>query len=111
MVIRTMPAGIRELPSAFQPEKKKADRFYDSPEWRSLMKALIAQRGRRCEECGKTGSRVYGDHIHELQDGGAPLDPLNVLIRCASCHSSKTLTTRAMRLGTIQPMMPSRQRY
>jgi 5-methylcytosine-specific restriction enzyme A len=111
MVIRTLPAGIRELPSTFQPEKKRADDFYGSMPWRNLMKALISQRGRRCEECGKTGSRIYGDHIHELKDGGAPLDPRNIRLLCPSHHTSKTLATRALRLGTIQPMMPPRQEY
>jgi len=29
--------------------------------------------------------RVFGDHMVELQDGGAPLDKTNVMLRCGSC--------------------------
>jgi hypothetical protein len=28
-------------------------------------------------------AKLYGDHIHELKDCGAPLDPGNVMLRCA----------------------------
>jgi hypothetical protein len=38
---------------------KVSDQFYSSPEWRALVREVIAVRGRRC-------------HIHELKDGGAP---------------------------------------
>ena len=56
----------------------------------------IAARGRRCEECDRAQCRIYGDHIRELKDGGAPLDPANVLLRCRSCHTLKP-TLRAPR--------------
>lgn len=34
---------------------------------------------------GRAGMRVFGDHVVELQDGGAPLDKTNVMLRCGSC--------------------------
>jgi hypothetical protein len=40
---------------------------------------------------------VFGDHIVELRDGGAPLDPANVLLRCGRCHTTKTVAERARR--------------
>lgn len=89
--------------------EKKAQPFYLSPEWRSLMEAIIAKRfgGRdkaRCEdpECTKPyrrGIRVFGDHIVEIKDGGALLDERNILCRCGSCHTRKTGEARAMRYG------------
>src|SRR5947209_2422612 len=75
---------------------KKALPFYSSPAWKQLIAAIIKARGRGCEDPSCTtpnrgaGQRVYGDHVHELQDGGAPLDPGNVMLRCAPCHGRKT---------------------
>jgi 5-methylcytosine-specific restriction enzyme A len=81
-----------------KPPPKRAAAFYLSPEWRALMAAIIKARSRRCQECGRTGCRVFGDHIVELKDGGAPLDPSNVMLRCGSCHSAKTARVRAERM-------------
>jgi 5-methylcytosine-specific restriction protein A len=69
--------------------------FYSSPEWRALVREMIAVRGRRCEglrcEASDVGAaKLYGDHIHEPKDGAAALDPGNVMIRCAPCHGRKT---------------------
>jgi 5-methylcytosine-specific restriction endonuclease McrA len=85
------------------PAPKTAAPFYLSPPWRQLMKDIIAERGRRCEDplCQqphRTGIRVFGDHIVELQDGGAALDKTNVLLRCGSCHTRKTAAARAERM-------------
>lgn len=82
-----------------KPAPKKADAFYLSPEWRGLMDEIYAERGRICEDCGRTGCRLFGDHIHEIKAGGAPLDKNNVRIRCGSCHTAKTARTRAARLA------------
>src|SRR5258705_10909171 len=77
------------------PRPKTADPVYASREWRALIAAIIERRGRRCEDpkCktpGRTGMRVFGDHVVELKDGGALLDPGNVLLRCGSCPTRKT---------------------
>jgi 5-methylcytosine-specific restriction protein A len=87
-----------------KPAPKMADPFYLSPEWRALMGAIIAERGRRCEDPLHNGlhersPRVFGDHIVELKDGGAPLDPANVLLRCGACHTRKTIAARAVRMA------------
>jgi hypothetical protein len=76
---------------------KVADSFYHSTEWRSLMTEIIAERGRRCEDCGRTGCRVFGDHIREIKDGGAKLDKRNIRLRCGSCHTIKTNKVRRER--------------
>lgn len=82
---------------------KKALPFYQSAEWKALMASIIQARGRRCEdpdhdrERPRDGIRVFGDHVIELKDGGAALDPSNILLRCGSCHTRKTAAARAAR--------------
>jgi 5-methylcytosine-specific restriction endonuclease McrA len=90
---------------AVRPPAKTADPFYLSPEWRRLVAFLIRRRGRRCETqgCGRTHDadgqpiRIFGDHIVERRDGGAPLDPANIRLVCGSCHTAKTAAERARR--------------
>ena len=85
-----------------QPEKR-VDSFYHSQEWRALIDGIIRQRGRQCQDAQhdsskpRTGRRIFGDHIIELKDGGKPFDPANILLRCGSCHTKKTLIQRAER--------------
>jgi hypothetical protein len=68
------------------------------------MAQIIKVRGRRCEDPRhdpsrpRTGIRVFGDHIVELADDGAPLDPTNVMLRCGSCHTRKTAAARGARM-------------
>lgn len=50
-----------------------------------------------CRTPHRIGIRIFGDHIKELKDGGAPLDKRNVLCRCGSCHTRVTLERRAKR--------------
>jgi hypothetical protein len=86
---------VRTLDSAsVKPHRKVADPFYSSREWRTLLARVIARRGRRCETCGRTGCRIFGDHIEELQDGGARLDEGNVRLLCGACHTTKTAARR-----------------
>lgn len=99
-ILKTASAGLRVSDYrtiALAP--KTADAFYLSPEWRSLMASIIAERGRRCEDCGRTGTRIFGDHIIEIKDGGPPLDRRNIRCRCGSCHSRKTAEERAKRMA------------
>jgi 5-methylcytosine-specific restriction protein A len=88
--------SVLDLRSA-KPAPKTADSFYLSAAWRGLLAHLIKVRGRRCEDCGREGVRIFGDHIKELKDGGAPLDENNVRLRCGSCHGKKTVAERAQR--------------
>ncbi len=84
--------------------EKVGDPFYASKPWRALMAELFRERGYRCEDptCkgGAPSRKIYGDHIVELRDGGAPLDKRNVLLRCASCHGRKTAAERAKRMAS-----------
>lgn len=85
---------------------KRADAFYVSPEWRAFRNALIKERGWRCEDPHCETPRgpwkqIYGDHIVELRDGGAPLDRHNVLLRCGKCHGRKTTGARMARVQGV----------
>ncbi|TIO72124.1 HNH endonuclease [Mesorhizobium sp.] len=104
--LRMMPPRIKTADTrTIKVAPKRADPFYLSPEWRRLMAEIIAERGRVCEDpaCdGRThhaGMRVFGDHIVELRDGGAPLDKRNVMLRCGASHTRKTAAARARRMA------------
>jgi hypothetical protein len=84
------------------PPPKVVDPFYLSPAWRSLVTEIVRERGSLCQDplCKRANRlvhRIFGDHVVELQDGGAPLDKSNILLRCGACHTRKTLATRAER--------------
>lgn len=100
---RFMRLGSRfaSLPSKIARAPKVALPFYKTPEWAKLVASLIKQRGRRCEAsgCSASGGRVYADHVVELKDGGAALDPRNVQLLCAKCHGAKTEVARRKRAG------------
>lgn len=104
--LRMMPARLKTIDTrTVKPAPKRADPFYLSPEWRKLMAEIIAERGRVCQDptCdGRThhaGMRIFGDHIVELRDGGAPLDKRNIMLRCGASHTRKTAAARAERLA------------
>lgn len=80
------------------PPPKRVDPFYVSRPWRELMRQLVTARGNACQQCGRSGVRLFGDHIHELKDGGSQLDPANIRLLCGSCHTKKTAKVRASRM-------------
>lgn len=80
------------------PLPKRAERFYQSAEWRALVKAIKRERGAFCERCG-AGGRIIGDHIVERKDGGAELDRTNIMLMCWPCHNAKTARERAKRVA------------
>lgn len=88
--------GVLDTSIAKEPPKR-ADGFYTSPEWRALMKSIKSKRPNCCVVCGRTGTRLFGDHIQELKDGGAPLDENNVQLLCGKHHTEKTARARAAR--------------
>lgn len=93
---------------------KEVAPFYQSAEWRTFIASVIAERspglmarrGHLCEdrECRARhwpSMRIFGDHIVELQDGGAPLDKGNIMLRCGASHSRKTAEERRRRAGGV----------
>jgi len=103
--VTMMRPRVAEMrPRVFVPTRsdKQTKPFYLSPEWRALIADIKRERGEHCEECGVTGVRIFGDHVVELEDGGAPLDPRNVRLLCGEHHAIKTARERARRLqGTL----------
>lgn len=63
--------------------------------------AVKRRDGYACRDCGATGPgvRLVADHVVEIEDGGAMLDPSNGMTRCLPCHNRKTARARADRLG------------
>ncbi len=99
-VVRMLTPSLKRMDTrTAKPAPKRADQFYLSPAWRALMGEIISERGRRCEECKRTNTRIFGDHIVELQDGGALLDKRNIKCLCGSCHTKKTAAARAARMA------------
>ncbi|WP_353845606.1 HNH endonuclease signature motif containing protein [Acetobacter sp.] len=97
--LKCLPPGLATIDTRIaQPPPKRADPFYLTKPWRDLMRQLTAARGNVCQECGRSGVRLFGDHVQELKDGGAPLDPANIRLLCGSCHTKKTAKARAARM-------------
>lgn len=98
--LKCLPSGLPTIDTRIaQPPPKRADPFYLSKPWRQLMRQLVSSRGDACQECGRSGVRLFGDHIHELKDGGSHLDPSNIKLLCGSCHTKKTAKARAARMA------------
>ena len=78
---------------------KQADPHYSSPEHLRWRTEVIRRAGGMCQApgCGRTGIRLFADHIVELQDGGAPFDVANGQALCGGHHTAKTARARAAR--------------
>jgi 5-methylcytosine-specific restriction endonuclease McrA len=94
--LKAMPHRLKASPPRLKPLPKVADSFYQSPEWRQLVRDIKRVRGAFCVVCG-SGKRIIGDHIVEIRDGGEKLDPMNVQLLCHACHQRKTARERAKR--------------
>jgi 5-methylcytosine-specific restriction protein A len=101
--LKMLPPRLSPLAPRVRPPEKKADDFYRSQEWIALRARLIRERGRRCESPTCSAPRnpriLIGDHVVEIKDGGAPLDPRNVRLLCQPCHNAKTAQARTHRLA------------
>jgi hypothetical protein len=102
--VRAIDPGARlRIAGDAGPKVKVTAAFYGTAAWKTLVRQIIKERGRRCQdpncqtpERGARG-KIYGDHVVELRDGGAPLDPRNVLLRCPPCHGRKSAAERVAR--------------
>lgn len=84
--------------AAAKPQPKVKDAHYYTPDHRAWSRSVIARAGHACQHCGRTNTRLFADHITELQDGGAPFDPANGQALCGACHTRKTVAARADRM-------------
>lgn len=78
---------------------KVADPIYGTPEHRAWRDGVIARASGICQApgCSRRERRMFADHIVEVKDGGAALDPRNGQCLCGSCHTRKTAAERVRR--------------
>jgi 5-methylcytosine-specific restriction protein A len=95
--LRQAPARVDRAPARIAYPDKVADPFYRTQDWTRLARDIKRQRGSCCEACGMPHANLIADHVIELKDGGAPLDPLNIQIMCHACHNAKTARERSAR--------------
>lgn len=90
-----------------KPLPKEADEHYGTAEHRAWALEVKRRAGWHCEEI-VGGARcpnkhptsvMYADHIVEIKDRGAKLDPANGACKCASHNVKKGIQARAARLA------------
>lgn len=93
-----------------RPAAKQAAAVYQTTEHRQWRAEVIRRAGGMCQSCGRADGRLFADHVQELRDGGAPLDPGNGRALCGACHTRKTAAARAARArgmgGQMSPTHP-----
>jgi 5-methylcytosine-specific restriction protein A len=104
MALRTLPQRLKPATIARAPFPKseggKNAAHYQSPEHKAWRIAVLSRDGFTCAKCGAhdPGVRLIADHIVEIEDGGAPLDPDNGQTLCGRCSNVKTARARQARL-------------
>jgi 5-methylcytosine-specific restriction enzyme A len=96
------PADLR----AVRPPPRQPEPHYNTAAHAAWAREVIRRAGARCEaidhgmRCTKAApfDRLFADHVVELRDGGAPLDPQNGRCLCGAHHTRKTNEARAKRL-------------
>lgn len=90
---------LKAVPARLRVPPKQADAHYQTAEHRRWAAAVVRCAAGMCqgEGCGRTGVRLFADHIHELSDGGAPFDLSNGQALCGACHTAKTMKARKAR--------------
>jgi 5-methylcytosine-specific restriction protein A len=100
-MIRTLKPRIAVADlRAVKPPAKEADAELLTPQHRAFRAAVLKRAGYRCESCGRSGCRLFADHIIERADGGALHDLANGRCLCGSCHTRKTIEQRARRASS-----------
>ena len=66
-------------------------RIYQSAAWRAVRRRVLERDGKVCQIRlpGCRGVATAVDHIVELDDGGAELDPGNLQAACVPCNTAK----------------------
>lgn len=93
------PARVGAAPARIAYAPKVAMAFYSSPEWKALRSARMKDADYRAAKQRAGGGRVILDHVHEIKDGGAPLDPRNTQWLTMAEHATKTERAKGARVG------------
>lgn len=94
-----LPSRFVSLPPQVARPPKTADQFYNSTAWRALTERRKLDADYRAAVArGKPGERVYLDHVIEIRDGGALLDPANTQWLTHGEHQAKTGKARKARV-------------
>jgi len=104
--LRNVPPRVATLDTRLAPiAPKVVDPHYLTPEHRAWRAEVIRRSGGQCQasDCkaphrGQRG-RLFADHVQELRDGGAALDPANGAALCGACHTRKTIAARTRRMA------------
>ena len=68
---------------------------YHSPAWPALRLRVLARDGYRCHWC--SGPANEADHVVSLAEGGAALDPRNLVASCKACNMARGRHQRSPR--------------
>ena len=97
-LVPILKPGIAKLTGRSIPlPPKQVDPRYQGDDHLAWRRMVIARAGHCCERCGRSGVRLFADHITELRDGGNPLELANGQALCGSCHTIKTMQAKFSR--------------
>jgi len=101
----------RQKRKSYQPKRLKrfgGDKFYNSPAWRKVSKALraawIISHGGICPICLHNLVQMV-DHVISRSIGGADFDHDNLLPMCDKCHNRK----RGFEGHANGPLIPTKE--
>lgn len=91
---------LGSAPPLVRAAPKRADPFYQSPQWRSLVaRRRLDADYQAAAARALPGERLILDHVNERRDGGADLDPKNTQWLTHGEHQAKTARTKRWRAG------------
>ena len=91
------------------PPPKQADAVYTTKAHKAWRTEVLHRAGGRCQavvngiRCTRMApyDRLFADHIVEIKDGGALLDPANGQALCGKHHTIKTNAASALRAARL----------
>ena len=96
--LRSLPPRLGKAPSRWPRQAKQTEAHYGTAAHKAWAQAVKERAAYRCQQCGAQGVRLIADHVQEISDGGAKLDPMNGKALCSACHGVKTHLARMTRL-------------
>ena len=73
-------------------KESRQEQLYSTKKWRKFRRAILAEQGGYCNECGNTvpDYLLHVDHITPIAQGGELWDIDNLQVLCKRCHGRKT---------------------